>query len=103
MTVIAPGVVHNIWRNIPNEFDDYIANPKAMDISHFIRVIGPQGKILEVQIRTEQMHIGAEYVFAPTGNTSPTNRSIDQHATRAPRALASGDRMAVGSRATAAG
>jgi len=58
------GVVHRIWQHIPREFDDYIANPKANGYrSLHTAVIGPDTKVLEVQIRTYQMHEEAELGF----------------------------------------
>ncbi|MCG8609537.1 MAG: GTP diphosphokinase [Pseudomonadales bacterium] len=55
------GIVHSLWRHIPHEFDDYVANPKENGYrSLHTAVIGPEGKIMEVQIRTTEMHEEAE-------------------------------------------
>ena len=55
------GIIHSLWRNIPNEFDDYIASPKENGYrSLHTAVIGPRNKVLEVQIRTREMHEEAE-------------------------------------------
>ena len=57
----ALGVVHSLWQHVPGEFDDYIATPKENNYrSIHTAVIGPQGKTVEVQIRTHDMHNQSE-------------------------------------------
>jgi GTP pyrophosphokinase len=59
------GIIHNHWRPIPGEFDDYIAAPKDNFYqSLHTAVIYDDGKPLEVQIRTAEMHQNAEYGIA---------------------------------------
>jgi len=59
------GVVHSCWRPIKSEFDDYIASPKGNNYqSLHTAVIGPEDKIVEIQIRTHDMHYYCEYGVA---------------------------------------
>lgn len=58
-------LVHNLWPNIPEEFDDYIVKPKNNGYqSLHTAVIGPHKRVFEVQIRTSQMHEQAELGLA---------------------------------------
>lgn len=57
----ALSLVHQLWDHIPEEFDDYISNPKPNGYrSIHTAVVGHQGKTMEIQIRTHEMHSEAE-------------------------------------------
>jgi GTP pyrophosphokinase len=80
----ALGIVHNIWSPIPKEFDDYISNPKGNNYrSLHTAVRCPDGRSLEVQIRTHEMHQHSELGVAAhwrykEGNKAASDDNYDE-------------------------
>ena len=80
----ALGIVHNMWTPLPREFDDYISSPKGNNYRSLHTAVScPDGRALEVQIRTREMHKHAELGIAAhwrykEGTRSPANGGYDE-------------------------
>lgn len=71
------GIVHQIWRHIPHQFDDYITNPKANGYRSLHTAVIAENKSLEIQIRTQEMHEEAELGVCSHFNYKEGSKTTD--------------------------
>ncbi|MGL5335051.1 MAG: GTP diphosphokinase, partial [Enterovibrio sp.] len=96
----ALGAVHTLYRHLPKEFDDYVANPKPNGYQSIHTVVlGPGGKPVEIQIRTKQMHddaelgVAAHWKYKEGASVSRSGSSYDEKIAWLRRLLAWQDEM----------
>ena len=73
----ALGLVHQSWRHIPHQFDDYITNPKANGYRSLHTAVIAENKSLEIQIRTMEMHEEAELGVCSHFNYKEGSKTTD--------------------------
>lgn len=73
------GAIHSRWSYVKKEFDDYIAAPKdnGYQSIHTV-IIGPEGKTVEIQIRTPEMHYNSEYGIAAHWRYKEDGKGFDE-------------------------